>query len=179
MKKLGITALLLAAAAGPALATHSIGIYEDQAGLDCEIADVGGGNKTFYIVHTTDAQPALGSAWKLEWDPGMTMTWVGDSSPFFKIGTAQDGAQISYGACGSGLGKFMIDAVTMSSSGTSTPCSYFRLGPEPTRGRIVIFCNLASVPFAAGEAIVNANGSCPCSVATRQSTWGSVKALYR
>jgi hypothetical protein len=77
------------------------------------------------------------------------------------------------------MGTFTIDAVTMSWSGTSAACSYFRLGPDPTRGRVVVFCNPASVPFDAGEAIVNANGSCPCTVATRQSTWGSVKALYR
>jgi hypothetical protein len=178
MTKLVLTAVLLAATASSALAQQSIGIYEDETALDCEISDPGGGvSRTFYIVHTNQVQPAIGSAWRLEWDPGMTMVWMGDASPFFKLGDAQNGARIAYSVCT--YGTFMIDAVTMMSFGTSAPCSYLRLGPDPTQGRVIIFCNFVSVPFAAGEAIVNANSGCTCSVSTEQTTWGTVKALYR
>lgn len=179
MKNLVLTAMLLAATASSALAASSIGIYEDQAGLNCEITDPGGSaQKTFYIVHTQEVQPAFGSAWRLEWDPGMTMVWIGDNSgPYFKVGNAMDGASIAYSGCVTG--KLMIDSVTMLSLGTSAPCSYFRLGSHPTQGRVIIYCNLLGVPFASGEAIVNANGSCTCSVGTEQTTWGTVKALYR
>jgi len=40
-------------------------------------------------------------------------------------------------------------------------------------------CNFASQEFVPGEGIVNANGTCMCSVSTAETTWGSVKALYR
>jgi hypothetical protein len=179
MKRLGLTALLLASAAGPALAAHSIGIYADELAQSCEISDPGGAvNKTFYIVHTNEVQPCIGSAWRLVWDPGMTMVWIGDdTTPFSKVGNAKDGVQVAYVPCTAGT--FKIDTVTMMSFGTSAPCSYMRLGPEPTRGRVIIFCNFASVPFTAGEGIVNANGTCACTVRTEPTTWGTIKALYR
>ena len=178
MKKLGLMALLIAAAAGPALAVQSIGIYEDAAGLDCEIADPGGGvMKTIYIVHTIDVQPTVGSSWTLEWDPGMTMVFVDDSSLYYKVGNARDGVQLSYYTCQSGT--LLIDSVTMLSSGTSTPCSHFRLGPHPTQGRVIVYCNFSYGLFDAHDAIVNGNGTCSCSVGIEATTWGSVKALYR
>ena len=179
MKKFVLTVLLLAATAGPALAIGRIGIFGDDAGLSCSISDPGGSVfKVIYIIHTGDVQPAIGSAWTLTWDPGMTMVYMSDdASPWFKNGNAQDGASISYYTCQTGVLK--IDAVTFLSLGTSAPCSYFRLAPHPTLGRSVIYCNFAYVPFLGGEAIVNANATCPCSVATEQTTWGSVKALYR
>jgi|SRR5712671_3847754 len=179
MKKLGLTALLLAAATSPALAAHSIGIYADEAAQSCEISDPGGGVlKTFYIVHTNEALGAIGSAWQLQWDPGMTMTWVGDdATPYFKVGDAMNGASISYTQCTTGTIK--IDSVTMMSLGTSAACSYLRLGPHPTQGHVIVDCGFRYFPFTSGEAIVNANGTCACTVATEPTTWGTVKALYR
>jgi hypothetical protein len=130
--------MLLAAFASSALAANSIGIYADQAAQSCEIADPGGGGtKTFYIVQTNEVQPSVGSAWRLEWDSGMTMVYVSDASPYFKLGDAQNGANIAYSQCAGGT--FMIDAVTMTSFGTSAPCSYLRLGPHPTYGRVIIY----------------------------------------
>jgi hypothetical protein len=179
MKKLGLAALLLAAAAGTALASHSIGIFEDQAALDCEIADPGGGSvKMVYIVHLNESLGVFGSAWRLEWDPGMTMTYVSDDAgPLYKVGNAQDGASISYTQCTAGT--FLIDSVTFLSYGTSSPCSYVRLGPHPTQGHTMIDCGFRYLPFVSGEAIVNADGTCSCFVRTELTTWGTIKALYR
>jgi hypothetical protein len=179
MKKLGLAALLLTGAVGQARPVEYIGIYADAAGLDCEIADPGGSVfKTFHIVHTTSVQPAVGSAWRLEWDPGMSMVYVGDdSSPYFKVGNALDGASINYAPCATGTLK--IDTVTMLSYGTSTPCSHLSLGPHPTQGRVVIYCNFISIPFVVGNGIVNGDQTCPCTLATEETTWSKVKALYR
>ena len=179
MKKLALTAVLLAAAASSALATHSIGIFADQAGLNCEIADPGGATpKTIYIIHLNEVYGVIGSAWQLVWDPGMTMVYVSDdATPLYKVGNAQDGASISYLQCTTGT--LLIDRVTFMSYGTSAPCSYFRLGPNPTQGHVMIDCGFRYMQFVSGEAIVNANGSCSCNVATRPATWSSVKALYR
>jgi hypothetical protein len=175
MKTFALMTVLLAAAV-PVLAAHSIGIYADEAATSCEITDTGGA-KTLYIVETNQVQPAGGSVWKLAWDAGVTMIYVSDSTPYFRIGNAQDGIQIAYVPCGAGT--FLIDTVTMMSFGTSAPCSRFRLVDEPTRGLSILRCgSFDPMSFVPGEAIVNANGTCSCTVATEQATWGSVKALY-
>ena len=68
----------------------------------------------------------------------------------------------------------------MVSLGTSTPCARFRLAPHPSLGLAILSCGgFSPLPFVPGEGIVNANGTCPCSVPTAQTTWGGVKALYR
>ncbi len=181
MRKPALMAVILAALATPALAAHSIGIYDDPGALSCEISDPGGAvMKTFYVVTTNAPIPFGGSAWKLEWDPGMTMTWIGDdTSPYFSTGNARDGVSIAYVPCQEGT--FKIDAVTMMSLGTSTPCSHFRLAAHPTQGgpKSLSCGGFSTLPIVPGEGIVNANGTCPCNVAVAPTTWGGVKALYR
>jgi len=181
MNKPALVAVILAALATPALGAHSIGVYEDQLAQDCEISDPGGAvTKTFYVVVTNAPIAFGGSVWKLEWDAGMTMTWIGDdSSPYFTVGNAKDGISIAYSPCLGGT--FKIDTVTMTSFGTSTPCSRFRLAPHPTQGGpMSLTCGgFSPLPIVPGEGIVNANGTCTCNVAVAPTTWGSVKALYR
>jgi hypothetical protein len=178
--KLALIALTLVAVSTPAFALHSIGIYEDPQALICQISDPGGpSTKLIYIVHTNElAVPVGGSAWKLEWDAGMTMTWISDTSPYFRVGNAQDGISIAYVPCASGT--FLIDTVSMMSAGTSAPCSRFRLGPHPSMGLSILRCSsFDPLPFVPGEGIVNANASCACTVATEQTSWGAIKSLYR
>lgn len=181
MNKPALVLVILAAFATPALGAHSIGIYEDQGALNCEISDPGGAvTKTFYVVVTNAPIAFGGSVWKLEWDAGVTMTWIGDStSPYFSVGNAKDGVSIAYVPCEGGT--FKIDAVTMMSFGTSAPCSRFRLVPHPTQGGpMSLTCGgFSPLPIIPGEGIVNANGTCSCNVATAPTTWGGVKALYR
>jgi len=180
MKKFVLTAVLLTAVTQAALAAHSIGIFDDAAATSCEISDPGGpSTKLIYIVHTNElAVPVGGSAWKLEWDAAMTMTWISDSSPFFRVGNAQDGISIAYVPCAGGT--FLIDTVSMMSAGTSTPCSRFRLVAHPTQGLAILRCgSYDPMAFVPGEGIVNPNVSCACTVATEPTTWGRVKSLYR
>ena len=182
MNKPALVAVILGVFATPALGAHSIGIYADPGALSCEISDPGGAvMKTFYVVTTNATQvPFGGSVWKLEWDAGMTMTWVGDdASPYFSVGNARDGISIAYSPCQGGT--FKIDTVTMMSFGTSAPCSRFRLAPHPTQGgpKSLSCGGFSPLPIVPGEGIVNANPTCSCNVATAPTTWGSVKALYR
>jgi hypothetical protein len=180
MKKFVLTVVLLTALNEPALAAHSIGIFEDAAATSCEISDPGGpSTKLIYIVHTNElVVPVGGSVWKLEWDAGMTMTWIGDTTPYFHVGNAKDGISIAYSPCQGGT--FVIDTVSMTSAGTSTPCSRFRLVAHPTQGLAILRCgSYDPMSFVPGEGIVNPNVSCACTVAVEPTTWGSVKALYR
>jgi len=178
MRKFALTILLVAGTSVPAMAIQTIGIFGDDVASKCEVSDPGG-NATIkvYVFQTSPVQPVVGSAWNLEWDAGMTMDYVSDASTFSKVGNAQDGVSIYYFVCTAGT--FLIDTVTFLSHGTSSPCSYMRLGEHPTQGRSIIQCNFAATPFTPGEAIVNATAACTCNVATEPTTWGSVKALYR
>jgi hypothetical protein len=177
--KLALIALTLVVST-PAFAAHSIGIYDDPLAVSCQISDPGGpSTKLIYIVHTNELVVAVGgSAWTLEWDAGMTMTFINDSSPFFHVGNAQDGISMAYSPCAGGT--FLIDTVSMMSAGTSAPCSRFRLGPHPSLGLSILRCgSFDPMAFVPGEGIVNANASCACSVATEPTTWGTIKSLYR
>ncbi|HKW13802.1 MAG TPA: hypothetical protein VJS69_04880 [Candidatus Krumholzibacteria bacterium] len=180
MHKLALTLVLLTAAAGPALGAGSIGVYADAGGSNCEISDPGGGAlQLIYIVETNDLVPVGGSAWKLEWDAGMTMTWIGETTPYFHVGSAKDGISMTYSPCQGGT--FLIDTVSMTSAGTSTPCSHFRLVDHPTQGLIIARCSSYDpMPLIPGDGIVNADATCHCNLsATEPTTWGRVKALYR
>ena len=177
MRTIALTVLLLAVAM-PAMAIQDIGIFSDAAATSCEIADPGGNVQVMvYIVQTSSVQPVVGSAWTLQWDAGMSMDYVSDSTTYSKVGDAQNGASVFYFTCTAGT--FVIDTVTFLSHGTSAPCSYMRLGPHPTQGRIIVQCNFAGTPFQGGEGIVNPNDNCHCTVATEPTTWGRVKSLYR
>lgn len=180
MKRFGLFVFLLSlTVAAPAMAVQDIGIFADAAGTSCEIADPGGNVQVkVYIVQTSPVQPVVGSAWKLEWDAGMSMDYVSDdTSPYSKVGDAVNGVSIFYFTCTAGT--FVIDTVTFLSHGTSAPCSYMRLGPHPTQNRVIIQCNFAGTPFHGGEGIVNPNDNCHCTLATEPTTWGRVKSLYR
>lgn len=179
MTKVGLTVLLLLVVAIPAMAVQTIGVFSDAAATSCEISDPGGNAQVkVYIVQTSDVQPVVGSAWKLEWDAGMSMDYVSDdATPYLKNGDALNGASVYYFTCTAGT--ILIDTVTFLSHGTSAPCSYMRLGPHPTQGRVIIQCNFAGTPFPGSEGIVNSNDTCRCTLATEPTTWGSVKALYR
>lgn len=179
MKAFVLMTGLIAASAAPAMAFLSIGIYADEAAVSCEISDPGGpGPKIFYIVHPNEPVPMGGSAWKLEWDAGMTMTWIGDETPYWHLGNAMDGITMTYVPCEGGT--FKIDTVTMMSYGTSTPCSRLRLVPHPQLGLIISSCGgLTPVPFTPSDGIVNADDTCRCSLPTATMTWGGIKAMYR
>lgn len=178
MRTLALTILLLTVAM-PAMAIQTIGIFADPAATSCEISDPGGNVQVkVYVVQTSDVQPVVGSAWKLEWDAGMSMDYISDdTTPYSKVGDAANGVSVFYFTCTAGT--ILIDTVTFLSHGTSAPCSYMRLGPHPTQNRVIIQCNFAGTPFVAGEGIVNPTPACTCNVTTEPATWGRVKALYR
>jgi len=182
MKKFVLTVVALCLAAAPASAQiESIGIYEDQTALDCEIADTAPGLKNIYIVHTNSAGTQA-SQWKLNNDPGMTMAFLSGTvfAPFLLIGSATAGASVAYTDCRTGT--FPIMTVSYFASGTSTACSKFFLTPDTTADPPVlgiVDCGFNLLAFPPGVGVVNANGSCPCDVSTAQSTWGNVKALYK
>jgi hypothetical protein len=133
----------------------------------------------------TDPWGILGSRFKLIQGPGFSPTYVSESiSVQGHVGSVATGIGLSYGACS--FGTLLLATVTFQGYGTSTSCSYLDIGPDPALGGPTAitqncFFDLYLAP-SVGKFYVNPESSqCQpnCTVATRVTTWGGVKALYR
>jgi hypothetical protein len=160
----------------------SIGVFTNQLGTDCNILDSPPpAVLPVYIVHV-GTSGSTASQWMLEWTAGVTMSYVGESSPFqTKIGTAPTGVNIGYQACMSGT--FLILTVNMFKMGTTPACEMFSIVPDTAysaNGFVqIVDCNFVNHELTkGGQARINPDASCICNVAVRESTWGRVKTLY-
>jgi len=176
-----ITAMLLAIAATPVLAqVEGLGLFADQAGLNCEVTDAVEGIKRVYVVHLNSVG-ATGSEFLVD-TSASTMALIVAAVPagFLSIGNSDTGISIAYQECR--VGTFLVLTLTFDNFGTTAPCSYLHMLEDPNAVPPVrIWNDCFSFPhaFPGGQAIVNANGTCPCDVATEATTWGTIKALYR
>jgi len=181
MKKFVLTAMLLAIAATPALAqVEGLGLFADQAGLNCEVTDAVAGIKRVYVVHLNSIG-ATGSEFLVD-TSASTMALIVASVPagFLSIGSSDTGVSIAYQECK--IGTFLVMTLTFDNFGDSAPCSRLRMLEDPTAtppARIWADCSSQPHDFPGGQAIVNADVTCPCDVATEATTWGTIKALYR
>ena len=181
MKKFVLTAMILVVAATPALAQEGLGLYADNAGLSCQISDlVDGAVKRVYVIHNNSVG-ASGSEFLVD-ASSTTLAIFASTVPssMLSIGSAETGISIAYNECK--VGSFLVLTVSYDAFGTTAPCSYIRMEPDPTAVppvRVWADCISITHPFPGGVAIVNVNGGCPCNVATQATTWGTIKALYR
>ncbi len=180
MKKFVLTAMLLAIVVTPAMAIEDLGLYADQTGLNCQVTDTVAGIKRVYVVHT-NSNGATGSEFLVDTSTS-TMSLIVASVPagMLSIGNSDTGISIAYQECK--LGTFLVLTLTFDNFGTTAPCSRLRLLEDPTAfppQRIYADCGSLPHAFPGGQAIVNVDGTCPCNVATEQTTWGTIKALYR
>ena len=184
MKRLFLLATILVCVSGLAVGQPnpgSIGIFTDQLATDCNIIDGSMGLKSVYIIHV-GTNGATASMWKLDVDPGVTMQYVGETSPFQTIiGDTQNGISIAYASCLSG--QFLVATVNYFAQGTSTACAYMSIVPNPAApsGNVeIVNCSFQKHELPkGGQAIVNPDGTCQCNVGTQTTSWGSIKSLYR
>ena len=164
----------------------SIGLFADDLGTNCNISDTTPGTNFMhvYVVHVgTDGSTA--SQFKVEPTAGVagTMNKVGHSSPFMPIGDPLTGISIAYQNCRGGT--FMILDITFMAFGTTAACEMFSIIPDPAATSGMVEITDCSNPILTlyftrgGQARVNSDGSCDCNVATKQTSWGGIKALYR
>jgi len=161
-----------------------IQLSADAALTTCEITDVSG-LKTIYIYHI-NTSGATASQFMVQVDAGVTMSYLSESSLYLKIGTCAGplatGCAIAYQTCLTG--PIQILTLQYFASGTSTPCSEFNIVEDPgaiVPGLYVTDC--ANPPNLltglSSKAVVNNDGSCPCSIVPVESTsWGQIKAIY-
>jgi hypothetical protein len=175
--------------AGSASADH-IGLYRDPIGYYCALQNppVGPPGFSLYVVHKFNAG-ATGSQFKVEDASGFFPT-TQSTITGVSLGTWNTDWSIAYGACLSGD----VPVATLNFMYFGTPpllCAHWmRITPAPTSAIpgsvITVNCSQGVEPASSAGiwfgpgAISGPHGECWCAtVATREATWGSVKALYR
>jgi hypothetical protein len=179
MKRLLLIAFCLLFGASTVFAqAGSVGVFADPGGTNCNMLDAGGLVQV-YITHvnTTGATAA-----QFMLQPGPGWVHLGDTWNFTTvIGTSIAGVSVAYGGCFAGT----ISLGLVNFFGSVAPsCTLISIVPDPAApsGNIeAVDCALpdpGKMFPTGGSAIVNADGSCDCSVPVQDTTWGGVKALY-
>ena len=190
MKRLLLLTVAVLCLSGLAFAQQDVGsidIFSDGGYTSCNVTDAVG-LVPVYIVHAHATNGATASQWKLELGAGMTMTSVGESSPYAtKIGDSLNGVSIAYGSCQTNPNNLIL-TVNFFGQGTSTTCSLLSIVPDPAAltGMVeIVDClqppngpNKITLQKG-GQARVNPDGTCQCNVPVQETTWGGIKALYQ
>ena len=117
--------------------------------------------------------------------------WImlSSSSPFpTVIGSPLTGVIVNYDECKTGT--FLVLTMDFFVQGQTEECCYYSVEPDPavSSGRIeVANCNDEIVYVFGGQDLINSNTQCVCApgpvtchpVPVNESTWGSIKNLYR
>jgi hypothetical protein len=162
----------------------TITAFADPLGASCTLLDDGEKMFEVYIIQSP-AGGLVGSRFRIAGSPGIGAEYVSATVhlPFF-MGDVQTGIDIAYGYCASG--SLLLVTVTYLGHGTSQTCSYFEVLPHAqsyTGGIDVMDCQFDTWRASTlGPLLVNTvEGQCVpwCTVATRPTTWGALKALFR
>jgi hypothetical protein len=166
-----------------AQAPGSVGIYADNTGSSCEIAEVG--VVTLHFIHVNDAC-ATAVEFKADVSALSLGMHFGDNSPFaLKIGLFKDGASISYGA--SLTGNIYLGSTTwLSGAGNVCQKVYAIAHPVPsvpTTGPLGVGCPSGWLYLRGSYAVVSTpagfeNCHCPGTVPNEETSWGQIKSLY-
>jgi hypothetical protein len=181
MKKTLLITLVLMVSASMAFAQGgSIGIFGDTGGTSCNITDAAPGLLSIYLVHV-NTPGATASQFAAPTPACMVgAQYLSQASPFaVVIGNSQTGVAIGYGACYTG--PVLVLTLSYFAGGTSSPCCYFQVVPDPLvpSGQIEVVDCAENLLFATGGVgIVNADATCLCDVPTQDTTWGKVKSLF-
>jgi len=187
MRKILTLALALTMCSGAAMA-DSVGVYTSAAATSCAVAPTAFGLVTLYIVHDTDGGRV--SKFMVNDLLGLTPTGTSVTPGFISIGTYAGGIEIAYPTCQNG--KIVIGTLGYFYQLESMSCARtVQVVPHPgseVPGEVIaVDCNtpFGNIETAVGGRAWGGNdseacGGClPPTVATQESTWGGVKALYR
>jgi hypothetical protein len=149
-------------------------ILSDTASTDSTLLDGTPRTVNLYVVHAEQSGGATGVDFAVAGASGFTGVWLSETSSYLTFGTSTTGIAVAYGGCLSE--PVLVLTLTYQLFGTSAACSELRI--VASSGRPFPLCLegggcFFETPCHAGALHVN------CSVATEQTTWGRVKALYR
>jgi len=198
MRTIGVAVLLLVVTSLPALAQYELQFYADEAATSCELSVPAPGLVKVHMLVTGQGLVG-GVAFKAVKPPCMeNATWISDiwQGMYAYSGNTQATVGLNNGVdvvlnCGP-LPRY-IGWIWFSVTGPIPSCCTY--APQPGSNspgnaypmEIVLLddCTPAAqtheAPMTGRGLVINADASCACNlpVATRPSTWGAVKGLYR
>jgi hypothetical protein len=188
MKRTLLLTLMMLGVASMAMAqanVGSIGVFSDQTATSCDITDVNLDFVNAYILHV-NADEANTSEFMLTIDGDINMTFLsGTVNPaMLSLGQLQTGIVITYVGCKTSF-PLLLATLQFFGTGTTTSCGKVRLVGSPNSGSgevEVVDCNSNIIVLGpeAGSAMVHSTpGACNCDVATQESSWSQIKALYQ
>ena len=169
----------------PSLA-GTFSVYRDQDG-NCSISDAQAGSISVYVYHRSPPWDlgVTGSAFRLGSGGGFTGVFesVNYGPGYLTLGDITQGVEVAYGSCLND-GSILVAVVTYTVFGTSAACSYLEVLPFGDGGVVETYrCNDTMDPAPVNSPlIVNHEAGCgplSCVVGVQESTWGSIKAMYR
>jgi hypothetical protein len=158
----------------------TLGLYGDAQATSCNLSDAGGpGVRTAYVV--LNGPTALTSCRFAAPIPScFDAAWLGDNSAYATIGTSPQDISVGFGGCL--VPPIQVMSIYYLSNGNTRGCCSFPMAANSWPGLLVTDCNYVQLDVRNFPVLgISTNGSCPsCGpVATKPTTWGALKALYR
>jgi len=173
MKKVLMLMASILVVANAAMADH-IGVYGDQTGTSCNLANTG----TVFVVHMFSAG-TTGSRFKVDASASnTTVTFLNPTIGFVATGSAATDITVGYGTCLIGSG--IVVGQLFLGGGSPSPTGCLKVSPAEAYPNVInIACDFQEISATGGEACFGGvAGHCP-GTPVQSSTWGQVKALYR
>ncbi len=176
--------------------TGNLFVSSVPQGWDCGFHDDGSGIQSVYVIHDSPSG-TQGCRFRLEMDPGVTMTYLSEVHYTQATGNTQEGLVACYGECV--VDPILVATVYYMSFGTSVDCSAIHVVPHPDAETIdqvachgypagvvaahdlFVYSGVPDYCFCADtRTFPGTPGASTCApLAVQESTWGRVKALYR
>lgn len=184
---LALVALIVAtgALANPIPEAGYVGVYPDVGASTRCIYDTQTGELHFYVVHNmmapfVQAQYLYFSAPK---PACFVATHVGDMpgpGGFILSGDSQTGVEIFVlPICAASPGAGHVMTIVYSASGLTPTDCYYPIQPDGYGRQVLVDCGGLEHFLADRVGLINPSHPGLCVVATEETTWGRVKALYR
>jgi hypothetical protein len=185
-----VIGILISVGMAGTVSAHPIGLYTDQVGItqNCTGSPPAGTPYAVYVVHKFNATGTKGSRFKvagLNPAPAGTV-YLGYTmlNGFINPGSPDAGISCAYGFCdlAQDIGVLSLNFFV---TGVIPTCSELAVVADPlelTASVVIADCNDVVLPASGGGFAFFPSPSCdPCSLAdaTKESTWGKVKSLYR
>lgn len=170
----------------------SIGVFSDGSATNCGLMDATG-VVTLAIVHVL-SDGSVGCEYSAPPPPCANWTFLdetpnyGAPNPGVFQGSSPIGASVGYGTClfATPPNPVVAHITTMrfSSLGTSSSCCLYTVRDHPgfpATTPISVTCRpfgRETEPASGGQAIINSNPTCSCTVPSEETTWGVIKSLY-
>jgi hypothetical protein len=149
---------------------------------NCHLPDNVAGLCSYYVIHM-GTPGATATQFSAPQPACMLAVFLSDTAVYpVTIGGSQGGVAIGYGACIGSPNNVLI--INYFCQALTPPCCEYPILPDPNvpSGSIEVVDCLNNLITGVGSQSgwINGDSSCPCEepVATEETTWGKVKALY-